>query len=86
MSTRKTLVRSEAGVRLERIEQLSARGKQQSQFRLSGRRLRSPRWIENEREALDAFDLEVIATLSDPALQRLEADGSEAEPLSGGPG
>lgn len=71
MGTRKTLVRSEAGVTLERIERLSARGAAQlSGFELSSHRLAQAQRIAEEREALDAFDLEVIATLSDPELQR----------------
>ncbi len=73
MGTRKTLVRSEAGVTLERIERLSARGAAHlSGFELSGRRFVEAQRIAEEREAHDAFDLEVIAVLSDPELQRDE--------------
>lgn len=70
METRKTLLRSEAGVKLERVERLSARGAAQWRgFELSSRRFARAQRIAEEREALDAFDLEVIATLSDPDLQ-----------------
>lgn len=73
MGTRKTLVRSEAGVTLERIERLSARGAAHlSGFELSSRRFVETQRIAEEREAHDAFDLEVIAVLSDPELQRDE--------------
>ena len=76
MPTRKTLVRSEAGVRLERIEQLSARGKvEQQMFRLSTLRPSPPRQLADERSAQDAFDLEVIASLSDPVVMRLVDQG-----------
>jgi len=71
MGTRKTLVRSEAGVTLEGIERLSARGAAHlSGFELSSRRFVQAQRIAEERQALDAFDLEVIAVLSDPELQR----------------
>lgn len=67
MPTRKTLIKSEAGVRLERIEQLSERGRvQQQHFRLCTLRPNPPRLLADENAALDAFDLEVIASLSDP--------------------
>lgn len=81
MGTRKTLLRSEAGVKLERIEQLSARGAAQlSGFELSSRRLARAQRIAEEREALDAFDLEVIATLSDPELQPDVGERTEPHP------
>ena len=76
MPTRKSLVRSEAGVRLERIEHLSARGKVEHEtYRLSTLRANPPRQLPDERSAQDAFDLEVIASLIDPVVLRLVDKG-----------
>ncbi len=71
MATRKTLVQSKAGVRRERIEQLSAQGRVvQARFRLSTLRRNLRRLLVDDKEALDAFDVEVIASLSGPVVSR----------------
>lgn len=75
MATRKTLLRSSAGVRLERVERLSAQGKLQTQhFVLKTMRPNQPRVISDEDLAGEAFDLEVVASLMDPVVARLVAD------------
>lgn len=72
MQTRKTLIMAKAGVRLERIEGLCAQGKVLQQvYKLSTRRLIRPRVMADKDIAEGAFDLEVIASLADPALARL---------------
>lgn len=72
METRKTLIKAKAGVRLERIEGLCAQGRVLQQvYRLSTRRLIEPRVLADAYDAEDAFDLEVIASLSDPAVARM---------------
>lgn len=72
MQIRKSLIKSSAGVRLERIEKLSAQGKvQQEHFTLRTLRRNPPRIIADERTALDAFDLEVIASLADPVASKI---------------
>ena len=68
-------MRSEAGVRLERIEHLSARGTEHETYRLSTLRPDPPRLLADERAAQDAFDLEVVASLSDPVVMRLVDKG-----------
>ncbi|KQY96394.1 hypothetical protein [Brevundimonas sp. Root1423] len=75
MPIRKTLVQSKAGVRLERVETLSAQGKLQSQhYVLKTYRPNQPRVLAEERAALDAFDLEVIASLADPIACRMAGE------------
>lgn len=64
---RKTVLQSHSGVELERIEE-----NDRVWFRLSSQRT-SSRVIEHENEAWDAFDLEVIARLSQPASHGVEA-------------
>ena len=72
MVVRKTLVKSEAGVRLERIERLSAQGRVlQETFRLSTLRPAPPRLLACAEAAENAFDVEVIASLCDPVVSRL---------------
>lgn len=80
MPTRKSLIRSTAGVRLERVEQLSAQGRvQQQHFTLRTLRPRGPRVIADETAALDAFDLEVIASLADPVTSKLADHKDQAD-------
>lgn len=79
MSTRRTLIRAQTGVRLVRIEQLDARQRLvQRHFRLSTLRPQKPRIYSDYDEALDAFDLEVIATLADPVIS-MAADRAEEQ-------
>lgn len=76
MPIRKCLLRSEAGVRLHRLERLGAHEEIASRtFRLASRRNGRPRAFADERAALDAFDLEVIAALSDPVIIDMQRRG-----------
>lgn len=76
MTIQRTLIKSTAGVRLERVEQLSAQGKLQSRhYVLKTFRPNQPRVLADETAALDAFDLEVIASLADPVACRMASDG-----------
>jgi len=75
MATRKTLIRSRAGVRLQRIEHLARQQGGQSFWRLSTLRQTPPRAFADEMEAEDAFDMEVIASLTDPVIMNLQRRG-----------
>jgi len=76
MGTRKTLIKSSAGVRLQRIEQLSGQQKViQRSYRLSTLRANQPRTFADEKEAENAFDLEVIASLTDPVIVEMQRRG-----------
>ncbi len=70
MATRKTHVRSLAGVRLQHIEQMARRQVVQLSWRLLTLRQNQPRSFTDEVEAEDAFDMEVIASLTDPVTGR----------------
>lgn len=72
MPTRRTLMKASTGVRLERVEKLSALGDfQQQYFTLRTLRPNPPCVLSDEALALDAFDLEVIASASDPVASAL---------------
>ena len=72
MPIKKTNLRTEAGVRLDLIEKISAHGKVvESHYRLSILGFNQPRILAARTEAEDAYDLEVIASLMDPVVQRL---------------
>ena len=72
MPIKKTNLRTEAGVRLDLIEKISARGKVLDQhYRLSTMRPNQPRILAARTEAEGAYDLELIASLMDPVFQRL---------------
>ncbi|WBT07281.1 hypothetical protein PFY01_06240 [Brevundimonas vesicularis] len=75
MATRKTLIRSRAGVRLQRIEHLARQQVAQSSWRLSTLRQNQPRSFADETEAEDAFDMEVIASLTDPIIMDMQRRG-----------
>lgn len=75
MVTSRTLLRTQAGVRLERIEQI-ARKQRSVQFRLSTHRTFSPRLILDEEEAQRAFGREVSASLEDPVVVGLMQKGA----------
>lgn len=75
MATRKTLIKSRAGVRLQRIERLARQQVMQSSWRLSTLRQNQPRTFANETEAEDAFDMEVIASLTDPIIMDMQRRG-----------
>lgn len=76
MGTRKTLVRSRAGVKLQRIEHLASQQKVvQSSWRLSTLRENQPRSFADQAAAEDAFDIEVIASLTDPIIIDMQRRG-----------
>ncbi len=75
MATRKTLIKSGAGVRLQRIEHLARQQVIQSSWRLSTMRQNQPRTFADETEAEDAFDMEVIASLTDPIIIDMQRRG-----------
>jgi hypothetical protein len=75
MATRKILIKSEAGVRLQRIEQLARQQVVQSSWRLSTLRQNQPRTFADEDDAEDAFDMEVVASLSDPIIIDMQRRG-----------
>lgn len=76
MGTRKTLIKSQAGVKLQRIEHLAGQQKVvQSSWRLSTLRANQPRSFADEIEAADAFDMEVIASLTDPIIMDMQRRG-----------
>lgn len=71
MATRTILLKAEAGVSLERVERLSASQKVVSEhYRLRTLRPAQPRVLADLDDAENAFDLEVIASLSDPIVAR----------------
>ena len=71
MAQKKTLVRSKAGVRLERIDDMAERQRGKITFKLSTYRPPQPRYIADEREAEEAFAREVTASLQDPVIVAL---------------
>lgn len=76
MPTRKTTIKAQSGVRLELIEQLSRnQAVERREYRLRTLRLGQPRLFGDERAAEDAFDLEVIACLTDPVVQEMVRRG-----------
>jgi hypothetical protein len=75
MATRKTLIKSRAGVRLQRIEHLARQQVVQSSWRLSTMRQNQPRSFADEASAEDAFDMEVVASLSDPIILGMQRRG-----------
>ncbi|WP_284878223.1 hypothetical protein [Brevundimonas sp. MEB006b] len=68
MAICKTLIKSLAGVRLQRIEHLARQQVVQSSWRLSTLRKNQPCSFADEMEAEDAFDMEVTASLTDPII------------------
>lgn len=75
MATRKTLIKSRAGVRLQRIEHLARQQVVQSSWRVSTMRQNQPRSFADEASAEDAFDMEVVASLSDPIIVDMQRRG-----------
>ena len=78
MPMRKTLIRSEAGVRLQRIERLSAQQVTHQQFSLSSLRRHGARLFSDRDQAEDAFDLEVITALCDPVVADMQRRGPDS--------
>jgi len=77
MATRKTLIKSEAGVNLHRVEQLASQQKRviSESYRLSSLRPNATRLFADPAEAETAFDLEVIASLNDPVVIEMQRRG-----------
>ena len=75
MATRKTLIRSRAGVKLQRIEHLARQQVVQASWLVSTLRRNQPRSFATETEAEDAYDIEVIASLTDPVVIDMQRRG-----------
>ena len=72
MSSFRKLLRDEAGVQLfEVVESKSYSRGNGCHYRISTMRQKQPRVLADLTEAEDAFDLEVIASLMDPVVQRM---------------
>lgn len=73
MPMRKTPLRETQGVKLIKVDEVSHDGTkvQSTHYRLTTLRPSQPRVLGDERDALDAFDLEVVASCADPIVQRL---------------
>ncbi len=73
MPMRKTPLRETQGVKLIQVDEISGDGLKvrSTHYRLTTLRPDQPRVLIDKRHALDAFDLEVIASSSDPLVQRL---------------
>lgn len=80
MAMRKTPLLETRGVKLIQVDEVSSDGIEvrSTHYRLTTLRPNQPRLIADERGALDAFDLEVIASSADPAVQRLLDQGDYA--------
>lgn len=72
---KKTLIKSQAGVRLERIEDMAKGHKARSRFILSTYRPPQPRYFSDRPAAEDAFDLEVMVSLLDPVVIEMQRRG-----------
>lgn len=72
---KKTLIKSQAGVRLERIEELTKGQKARSRFMVSTYRPPQPRQFGDLAAAEEAFELEVIASLMDPVVLEMQRRG-----------
>lgn len=77
MPVRRSLVLGpKAGVRLDRVDQVGADGRVMStEYRLTTLRPAQPRLIADPHLAEEAFDLEVLASLSDPVVSKLVEQG-----------
>ena len=72
MAIRKTDLKTEAGVKLTLVEEVTPMGTVRSQhYRLTTLRPTQPRVLADQAAAEDAFDLEVIASLIDPVVQQM---------------
>lgn len=72
MPIKKTDLKAEAGVKLTLVEETTPQGIVCSQhYRLTTLRPTQPRVLAIRTAAEDAFDLEVVASLMDPVVQRL---------------
>lgn len=72
MPIRKTELKATAGVKLVQVDEVGTTGKVlATHYRLTTLRPNQPRVLADVQEAEDAFDLEVVASLMDPTVQRL---------------
>lgn len=71
----KTLLRSQAGVRLERVKEADAHGVV-VRYHLRTYRQHEPDVFWDENEAQVAFARQAAASLEDPVVQRLIASGA----------
>lgn len=71
MPVRKTELKTEAGFRLTLVQDVTPRGTVRAKhYRLTSLRPSEPSILARLERAEDAFDLEVIASLMDPVVQR----------------
>ena len=72
MPIKRTDLKTEAGVKLTLVEEVTPQGVIRNQhYRLTTLRPTQPRVLAIRAAAEDAFDLEVVASLMDPVVQRL---------------
>jgi hypothetical protein len=72
MAIRKTDLKADCGVKLTLVEDVTPLGTVKGQYyRLTTLRPNQPRVIAEKDRAEEAFDLEVIASLSDPIIQKM---------------
>lgn len=72
MPIKKTDLKAQAGVKLTLVEEVTPMGTVRSQhYRLTTLRPNQPRVLAHREAAEDAFDLEVVASLLDPVVQRM---------------
>lgn len=73
MPMRRTPLRETQGVKLTQVDEVSADGTRvrSTHYRLTSLRPNPPKVLVDERDALDAFDLEVIASSADPVVQQM---------------
>lgn len=77
MPVRQTLMRSEAGVRLELLERINTHGAVlRTEYRLRSLRPVRARLLDSLRDAEDAYDLEVVSSLMDPIVQDMIRRGA----------
>lgn len=72
MPIKKTELKETAGVKLTLVEEITPLGTVKStHYRLTTLRPNQPRVLAHRDAAEDAFDLEVVASLLDPVVQRI---------------
>ena len=71
MATRKILIHSESGVRLERIETPGQRGATSTMYCIRTMRPNQPRMLADRDEAELAFAREVVASKRDPVIKAM---------------
>lgn len=72
MPIKKTDLKAQAGVKLTLVEEVTPMGTVRSQhYRLTTLRSNQPRVLARQDLAEEAFDVEVMASLLDPVVQRM---------------